>query len=563
MKPIIYILFKGALVLCLSIILFGCGNSSSDSPTATPLVHAATTSVSGVVFAGPASGATVTVKTTAGVVVATSGTPSDANGSFTVAIPTAALSGDLIFETTGSGATFTDEATATSTALGSLSAFVPANSLTAGSNVTLDPSGTIVQKLVSGGKTRTAAFSAYSSSFGYKPSFTTKPAFANVSSAATTPQRLAGFRAAAFSQLTSDIKDPATGTGIGGAAKQFELIQAIADDLSDGVLDGRKTGGTVVKTASNFTIPEDILNQYNASLLTFQTGANNKSKLTPGQINVPISGRVFLTTTYRVEYVPPTIGEFVSADTFQLKITKRSDGTAATGLASSIVINPYMIMGANGGGGNWLNFITETATPGTYSGTAHYSMETYWGLDMYWKLHVFIGSETAFFYPNVATFKNKDSVTASYYNASDLTGTSKRLYRIWRESLSAGSGGTYDLTLLVSAPDSGTSTYGSASSANNFAVYAGQNAWANSPLTITTVTVQYYNGATWISLAPVGTNTGKFTVSGLTLTPGTQSSVYVRLIINGTTYTTANTGVVWDASDAVTSNAVQTFKVTP
>ena len=563
MKPIIYILFKGALVLCLSIILFGCGNSSSDSPTATPLVHAATTSVSGVVFAGPASGATVTVKTTAGVVVATSGTPSDANGSFTVAIPTAALSGDLIFETTGSGATFTDEATATSTALGSLSAFVPANSLTAGSNVTLDPSGTIVQKLVSGGKTRTAAFSAYSSSFGYKPSFTTKPAFANVSSAATTPQRLAGFRAAAFSQLTSDIKDPATGTGIGGAAKQFELIQAIADDLSDGVLDGRKTGGTVVKTASNFTIPEDILNQYNASLLTFQTGANNKSKLTPGQINVPISGRVFLTTTYRVEYVPPTIGEFVSADTFQLKITKRSDGTAATGLASSIVINPYMIMGANGGGGNWLNFITETATPGTYSGTVHYSMETYWGLDMYWKLYVFIGSETAFFYPNVATFKNMDSVTASYYNASDLTGTSKRRYRIWRESLSAGSGGTYDLTLLVSAPDSGTITHGSVSSANNYAVYAGQNAWANAPLTITTVTVQYYNGATWISLAPVGTNTGKFTASGLTLTPGTQGSVYVRLIINGTTYTTANTGVVWDASDAVTSNAVQTFKVTP
>jgi len=97
-----------------------------------------------------------------------------------------------------------------------------------------------------------AAFSSYSSSFGYKPDFTIKPAFANVSSAVTTPQRLAGFRAAAFSQLTNDIKDPTTNAGIGGAAKQFELLQAIADDLSDGTLDGKKSG-SVVKTVSNFT----------------------------------------------------------------------------------------------------------------------------------------------------------------------------------------------------------------------------------------------------------------------------------------------------------------------
>lgn len=532
-------------------LLTACGSSNSSTPT---------TTVSGVVFAGPATGATVTVSTTSGTVVARSTT--DATGAFTVAIPTSALSGDLIFATIGNGGTFTDEATAASTTLGTLSAFVPGGTLTSSSNVTLDPSSTIIQKLIAGGKSRTAAFSTYSSSFGYKPDFTIKPAFANTSTAATTPQRLAGFRAAAFSQLTKDIIDPTTtSTGIGGAAKQFELLQAIADDLSDGVLDGKKTGGSLVKTASNFTIPEDILNQYNASLIRFQTSSNNKSKLQPSQINVPISGKVTLTPTYRVEYVPPTVGEFVSAETFKLKITKRSDGSPATGLASSIVINPYMIMGAMGGGGNWPGVVTETATPGTYNATAHYSMETYWGLDMYWKLYVFIGSETAFFYPNVATFTNKsDSVSVSFYNSSDLTtGTTKRRYKIWREALTAGTS-SYDLTLFVSTAD-GTSTYGTVTSGTNYPVYAGQT-WTTSAFTVSSVKVQAYIGSAWVDLSPVGI-TGKFTASGLPLTAGTQGSVYLRLIINGTTYTTANTGAVWDASDATTSNAVQTLKVTP
>jgi hypothetical protein len=541
------------LSLCL-IALTGCGGSGSG--TGTQNAPTPTTSVTGTVFAGPASGATITVKTAAGAVVATSSAPSDVNGTFTVAIPTSALSGDLIFETTGSGATFTDEATATSTALGALSAFVSGGTLTASSNVTLDPSTTIVQKLIAGGKTKTAAFSTYSSSFGYKPDCTIRPVFANVSTAAATPQRLAGFRAATFSQLTKDLTL--------APAKQFELIQAIADDLSDGVLDGKKSGGTVVKTASSFTIPEDIHIQYNASLINFQTGANNKSKLTPAQINVPISGKVFLTPTYRVEYVPPAGGEFVSADTFQLKITKRSDVTAATGLASSIVLNPYMVMASMSGGSNWPNAVTETSTPGVYSGTVHYSMKTNWGLDMYWKLYVFIGSETAFFYPNAKSFNNStDTISVSFYNSTDLDGTAKRRYRLWRESLTAGTDGRYELTVFASATN-GTSTYGSVTSPTNYPVYAGQSAF-----TLSSVKVQAYIGTTWVDMTPVGTNTGKYTASGLTLTAGTQGKVYVRLIISGTTYSNVNTGAAWDGFDlyktdgTTLSNAIQTFNVTP
>ena len=62
---------------------------------------------------------------------------------------------------------------------------------------------------------------------------------------------------------------------------------------------------------------------------------------------------------------------------------------------------------------------------------------------------------------------------------------------------------------------------------------------------------------------PVITVTGYDKQMKITLTAGAQGSVYLRLIINGTTYTNANTGTAWDASDSTTSNAVQNFKVTP
>jgi len=546
------------LLILAALTIGGCGGSGGGSSSVP------TTTVNGTVFAGPAAGATVTVKTVNGAVVATS-TISDSSGNFTVAVPTAALSSDLIFEAGGSGATFTDEATGATTPLGTLSAHVPAGTLTAGSQVTLDPASTILQKLIAGGKSRSAAFTVYSSSFGYKPNSSTVPVFANISTSAATAQRLAGFRAAAFSQLTKDVKDQVTGSGIGSAAKQFELLQAIADDLSDGKLDGKKNGASVV-TASNFTIPEDILNQYNTSLVNFQNSANNHSKLTASQINAPVPGLVSLTPTYRVEYVPPAGGEVNPKVSFQLKISKRSDGSPATGLASSIVLNPYMVMGAMGGGSNFPGAVVESSTPGTYNATVYYSMETWWGMDMYWKLYVFVGVETAPFYPNVAPFPMMDTAVVSLYNAADTTtGTSgsstKRRYRIWRDSLAAESGnnGLYDLTVYVTAPDGYSSYYngisGLVASSNLYPVYAGRT-WTTPSAAVNTVTVQAYIGNAWVTLTPVVGSNGRYTATGLNLAAGA-NSVYFRLLVNGTTYTNTSAGPAWDASNATTSNAVQ------
>src|SRR5512138_3332612 len=99
----------GALLFSLVLIIAGCGGGSGggsggSSPAAT------TTTISGTVLAGPTAGSTVTVKTAGGLVVATSTAPTDVNGAFTVAIPSSALTSDLVFE--ASGGTFPDEATA-------------------------------------------------------------------------------------------------------------------------------------------------------------------------------------------------------------------------------------------------------------------------------------------------------------------------------------------------------------------------------------------------------------------------------------------------------------------
>ena len=224
MKIFTKLAFKCLILAALSFMVFGCGGGGGGGGSSTP-----TTSVSGSVFAGPAAGTAVTVKTAAGAVVA--GPVSTASdGSYTILIPTSALSGDLVFEATGGS--FPDEATGTSgVAFGTLSARIDAGTLTGGANVTIDPAGTIIRKLIAGGMTRAAAEAAFATAFGYTPDVSVRPAFANVSSASSGTQRLCGLRAAAFSQLVMDL----------GLApdKQFELLQALADDLSDGILDGK------------------------------------------------------------------------------------------------------------------------------------------------------------------------------------------------------------------------------------------------------------------------------------------------------------------------------------
>jgi hypothetical protein len=541
-------LVSGLVLIFVILTLWGCdaGNSAGVSSGSSTTISGSSTTVSGSVVAGPASGTSVTVSTVSGVVVAGPVTTA-ADGTYSVLIPSAALSSDLIF--VASGGSFPDEATSASgVALGTLTAHVSAGTLTAGSNVSLDPSSTIIQRLITGGKTRAQAESDFAAAFGYNPDTTVKPAFATISTASSTPQRLLGFRAAVFSRLTQDL-------GL-SAAQQFDLIKALAEDLTDGKLDGKK--GSTLLTATSLAamgIPgiasysDDISNRYVTALLNFQSSAINKSKLKTSQINAPPFGKVSYTTNYRVEYISPTDGEFVSRDNFQLKITKLSDGSPASGLASSIVLKPDMVMGSVMGT-IWPNATVETGTSGIYTGRVYYSMETK-GLDMYWKLNVQIGAETAVFYPNISAFNMMDTVSVKYSNGTDLTtGSTKRSYRIWRDGLTAGAAGTYDFTVFVSSTDA----------VNTLPVFAGQS-WTTAALTLSTVVLQgSIDGTNWFTLTSAG-STGRFSASGLSMTKGVTGKVYVKLSINGNIYT--SNGLAFDGGTTQTSNAVQVFNVTP
>jgi len=522
---------KLAIVICLSIISFGC-SSSSDTSTAT-------TSVSGVVLAGPASGSSVSVKNAAGTVVAGPVTTA-ADGSYTIAVQTSFLTSDLIFE--ASGGNFPDEATATTgVVLATLTAHASAGSLTSGSNVTIDPSSTIVQKLVAGGKTRAAAETIFAAAFGYTPDCSIKPAFATISSVSTTSQRLIGLRAAAFSQLTKDL-------GL-TPAKQFELIQALADDLSDGVMDGLKTGGTAVTTASGTAIPADLDNAFAKALMTFQASSLNKSKLTTDKIDAPPFAQKALTASYIVEYVPGMIAATQGKTSFKIKLSNRNDGSAATGKAITLMPKMYMPSMTHSAP---VDAVVESSTPGTYDCSVYYLMASGPGMGI-WELKVMIGMETATFYPPVAMAMGTTN-RAALKGVNDVIGsmmgmgTSKRTYYLFNDSSTFGMSSTFKL-FIAAADDSMMMKFPAVSAGSTL------HNEMNVARTVASMTVEAStdNGSTWNSLTSAAT--GHWSVSGLTgLAAG--GTVKVRVVIDGEQKTTDGTAAVAGTNDFATFTVV-------
>lgn len=510
-------------MLCLSLIINGCGGSGSSTSTGTA-------TVSGTVLAGPANGAHLTVKTTAGAVVAGPVTTA-ADGSYTIDIPAASLASDLIFE--AKGGTFPDEATATAgVPLAALTAHAPAGSLASGSSVTIDPSSSIVQKLVAGGKSKAAADTAFAAAFGYTPDCSVKPAFATISSASTTPQRLAGLRAAAFSQLTKDM-------GL-TPDKQFDLIQALADDLSDGVMDGLKTGGTPVVTASGTEIPDDIAGCFAKALMTFQTSPLNKSRLTPDKIGVPFVTKA-LTTSYIVEYVPGMKGAAQGKTTFKIKLSSRNDGSAATGKSITLVPKMYMATMSHSAP---VDTVVESAAPGTYDCAVFYQMASGPGMGV-WELKVSIGGESAIFYPPVAMSMGT-TARATLKGVTDMlgsTGTTKRTYNLFNDGSTFGMSSSFKL-FIAASDDSMMMRFPTVSVNSTL-----------TGLTVNSMTVEASadNGATWNSLTDNGG--GHWSVTGLSGL-ATGGTVKVRVTINGEQKTADGNAAIAGTNDFATFTVV-------
>jgi hypothetical protein len=526
------------LLLCLVIFLSGCGGGSGGgSPVAT-------TSVSGSVVAGPVNGAKITVKSAAGTVIA-GPVFSGSDGSYTVPVPTSELANDLVFE--ANSGTFDDEADQTASGkgvpMGTLSAYIAGASLASGSQVTIDPSSTIIRKMVAGGKSKTAAESSFNAAFGYTPDSSVKPAFVNMSTASTDKQRLAGLRIAAFSQLTKDlINDP---------AKQFELIDALANDMSDDSLNG-KNAGVAVSTASGTAIPEDISNRFVAALVNFQTGALNKTKLTADKIGTIPFNKTSLTASYKVEYLPGTIAANQGRTSFKIKLTNRSDGTPATG--KTVTLLPFMYMASKSHTTPADAVIEDTATPGTYSCNVYFVMSstTVSGASMgIWQLKVNIGSEAAYFFPNVAMppsgITTLTKLTGINDSISTSAGPEKRTYFLFRDNLTTGTGGNYTFDLFLATKESMLSfpavKVGSQLKDQTGAVW-----------TVNTLTVEVSTDTTtWVNAIDGGN--GHWSASGLTgLAAGVAGKIYVKVRVNSEQKTT---------DGFATGTSYQTFNVIP
>ncbi len=527
MKPTI---FKTIVVLMIALltVTIACGTKSSDDPVAT-------TAVTGVIFAAPVSGSSVVVKDAAGNTIAGPVTTS-VDGTYSANVPSTALANDLRIEAVGGS--FTDEVTGTATTAGTLAAYVSGGSLSTTQTVNLDPSSTIVHALVSqGGKTIGEANSIFNAAFGYTPDTSIEPRNA-ASSGSDSPQRLAGFRAGVFSQLARDMSLTPD--------QQFDLMAAIARDLAD---DGRMNGST--GTVNGAALPEDLQNRFELALVSYQSNTtHNLTGVTPDQIGSPPFARVVLTSTYRVEYVPGMMAAAQGKTSFKIKVTKRSDGSAATGLSLSLM--PMMHMAAMRHATPF-DAVTESATPGTYTCTVYYLMASGPGMG-YWELKVMISNgmgmgESATFFPAVGMAMGTDTIRTTLKGQSDIitsmTGTEKRSYYLFNDG--PLSSPTASFKLFIAAKESMMS----------YPVVSVGAVLSSPTGTVTSMSVQASSdgGTTWI--AATDNTKGHWSVSGFSnLVSNTTATIQVKLVVNGEDKTTNGL-----ASNPTGTNGYATFLV--
>ena len=517
------------IMLCFSLVFYGCDGSSSSSTS---------TTVSGVVMAGPVNGAKIKVKSVLGNYSATSA-PTDSSGAFTIAIPNSELANDLIFEATGG--LYDDEADQTAAGenvpFTKFTAHIVKNTLKNGVNVTIDPSSTIVQKLVASGKDISAVKTSFGNAFGFTPDTAIKPTFANFSTMPSDiddKERIASLQVAAFSQLTKDLGLPAD--------KQCDLIQALADDLADGVLNGRNdTNPAITVPGTAVALPAVIGSKFATSLESCLT-----AKI----------ARPAWTSAYKFEYLPVTMAT-TGKSTFKIKLTNRLDGTPAIG--KTVTVRPYMYMSTKSHT-TPMGDITDNGD-GTYTCTAYYVMSSSMGgVPMgTWELKVSVGTEAAYFYPKVGMPMGSTAL-AKLLGISDailgLAGKEPRTYFMFNDGLTAEAGSTYSFKLFLATKENMTKLTFPAVTVGSSLFDETRTAWTVNSVRVVASTDNSFPEASTVTVSAIDGN-GRVTVAGLTgLTAGVAGKVYVKLFVNDVQKTT-------DGLAVGAANGYQTFNVTP
>jgi hypothetical protein len=510
-------------VSCSLTLLSGCSSSDSATP--------ANATISGTIVAAPVNGADVSVVDVDGLLVAET-EKTDAAGKYTdLVIPHGNLAQDLIVKSAGGA--FIDEATGNDGIAGEMLAYVSADSLINGSSVSVTPGSTIVADLVMNhGKSLAEAETAFFAGFGYVPDASVTPVDATVVAVdASDESKLAGLRAAAFSQL-------AKGLGL-SQNDQFKMFTALAQDLSNGKLDGQDADGAVVIESTDpaigsVTLPADIFKRSANALLDFQMSENNEMNLT---------------SSYRIEYEPAMAKAGKSAFTFTIK--NRSDGEAVSGLKAMVM--PMMYMAAHSHS-TPLSDVTDNGD-GTYTATIYYLMPSSMeGASMgTWDLAVKVENETVHFYPNVMMAMGDTAMVklkGVEDKVTDMNGlTVGRTYPIFKQSLMPmGAPGHYQFEVFVAVQESMMSFP---------AVFDGSLLNGN----VIDATVEIDDGTGWRNAMDDGN--GIWSLSGMTLTTDAdvKDEIRVRLTINDTVYDEMKT--TDGKTREVDVNDFQTFTVTP
>jgi len=517
------------LVLGLLALLASCGGGGSDGVS--------TASISGSIVAAPVNGAQVSVVDAHGNVVVEAVT-TNASGQYTLSIPTGSLGQDLIVKSTGG--TYTDEVTGSpNIAAGEMFAYVSANSLSNGGSVSATPGSTIIADLVMNyGRSLSEAQADFTSAFGYTPDISIAPVDATVlTTTASIASKRAGYRAAAFSQLNLDL--------FLNSGQQFDMIAALAQDLSDGTLDGVDASGPVVIGTTGSALPVDIQNCFATAMVSFHTHGFNNTGLGNDQIgNLPFA-KVALTAAYKVEYISdPMMDAMEGKTTFTLRVTDNA-GAPVTTLAPTLTPNMYMTGADMAHRTPSADIINELN--GDYTVSIYYLMGSRMmdGSSMgYWDLVIDLdGSSTTtddivHFYPSVMMAMGGDTVEVTLTGQTDeiigMMGLPVgRDYHIFKDKL-MGSDGSYNFTVFIAATESMMS-YPTLIEGVTLTDKVGGDFVASGIV----VNMSIDDGATWI---PADNNgDGLWTTSTtLPLTSGVETQILVELTVSTEVKTTNN-----------------------
>ncbi len=538
------------LLLSLAGFLFACGGGGGSGGTAA----STDTTITGSVVAAPVKGASVTVKDGNGNTVAGPVT-TGADGTYSITIPNASLTGELMFESTGG--LFKDEATGAEGSAGFLGAYVSADSLTASKGAHLTPASTIVRHLMRNQqKNHAQAQELFKNAFGFEADTSIAPVdVTDPPAGAGQARMLAGLRAAVFSMLNLELGLSVINPDM---PNQFDLLPALAHDIADGKFDGQDINDVAVAITDTKSLPADVQNRYSHALALMHEETKGLTGLTNDQVGSLPFGKVAKTATYTVKYMPAKMmmNEVVGKSSFTLRITNNADGFPATGETVSLM--PMMHMAA-------MNHATpskgctDVDGDGNSTCTLYYSMASSMmnGMSMgFWELKVLIGAtmgedehgmpmmvggETAIFYPDVKMAMGDTALTKLYGIDDKIMAMpmgnmpakpEARTYYLFNEGVTGSAEMGYTFSLYIAAKENMMSFPGVSTST------VLQSGTGIDPLTVDPMVVQVcavdpaVDDTCWVdALNDIAVNgVGHWSASGIT---GLVDTLYVRVQING------------------------------